>query len=92
MNTLDAEARGIKDGDKVYIFNDRGTVLLPARVTPRIMPGVCTIPQGAWFKPETINGQVVDVGGCINTLTNHRPSSLAKGNAQHNILVEIRKA
>lgn len=92
MNTLDAEARDIKEGDKVYIFNDRGTVLLPARVTPRIMPGVCTIPQGAWFKPETINGQVVDVGGCINTLTNHRPSSLAKGNAQHNILVEIRKA
>lgn len=92
MNPVDAEKRGIKDGEKVYVFNDRGTVLLPARVSPRIMPGVVTIPQGAWYKPEIIDGKVVDVGGCINTLTNHRPSAYAKGNAQHNILVEIRKA
>ena len=92
MNTMDAESRGIADGDTVYIFNDRGTVRLPARVTPRLMPGVITIPQGAWYKPEIINGKVVDVGGCINTLTNHRPSAYAKGNAQHNILVDVRKA
>lgn len=92
MNVVDAEARGIKEGDKVYIYNDRGTVLLPARVSTRIMPGVCTIPQGAWYTPKEIDGKVVDVGGCINTLTNHRPSPYAKGNAQHNILVEIRKA
>ncbi len=92
MNVLDAAERGISDGDKVYIFNDRGTVLLPARVTPRIMPGVVTIPQGAWYQPKTINGKTVDVGGCINTLTNHRPSPYAKGNAQHNIMVNVRKA
>ena len=92
MNVLDAAERGISDGDKVYIFNDRGTVLLPARVTPRIMPDVVTIPQGAWYQPKTINGKTVDVGGCINTLTNHRPSPYAKGNAQHNIMVNVRKA
>ncbi len=91
VNVHDAQARGIKDGDMVYIYNDRGIVRLPARVTPRMMPGVCTIPQGAWYKPEVIDGKVVDVGGCINTLSNHRPSAFAKGNAQHNILVEIRK-
>ena len=92
MNPLDAEKRGIKDGDTVQVFNDRGIVQLPARVTPRIMPGVITIPQGAWYKPEVINGKRVDVGGCINTLTAHRPSPYAKGNAQHNILVDVRKA
>ncbi|MGN1150008.1 MAG: DMSO/selenate family reductase complex A subunit [Sutterella sp.] len=92
MNVLDAEERGIADGDKVYVFNDRGTVLLPARVTPRIMPGVITIPQGAWYDPKIIDGKSVDVGGCINTLTGHRPSPYAKGNAQHNILVQVRKA
>ncbi|MDL2059911.1 molybdopterin-dependent oxidoreductase [Mesosutterella sp. AGMB02718] len=91
MNTLDAQKRGIKDGDKVRIFNDRGIVELPARVTPRLMPGVCTIPQGAWYKPVMKDGRRVDVGGCINTLTGHRPSPYAKGNAQHNILVEIRR-
>ena len=92
MNPLDAEKRGIEDGDTVQVFNDRGIVQLPARVTPRIMPGVITIPQGAWYKPEVINGKRVDVGGCINTLTAHRPSPYAKGNAQHNILVDVRKA
>ena len=92
INVLDAEARGIADGDLVDVFNDRGTVRLPARVTPRIMPGVVTIPQGAWYKPQMINGKRIDVGGCINTLTSHRPSPLGKGNAQHTILVEVRKA
>ena len=92
MNPLDAEKRGIEDGDTVQVFNDRGIVQLPARVTPRIMPGVITIPQGAWYKPEVINGKRVDVGGCINTLTAHRPSPYAKGNAQHIILVDVRKA
>ncbi len=94
MNTLDAEARGIKDGDKVYIFNDRGNHSSPCQSHSAHCAGCLHyLRRGAWFKPETINGQVVDVGGCINTLTNHRPSSLAKSsNAQHNILVEIRKA
>ncbi len=92
MNPLDAAKRGISDGDAVLIFNDRGTVALPARVTPRIMPGVVTIPQGAWYTPKMVNGQRVDVGGNINTLTAHRPSPYAKGNAQHNVMVEIRKA
>lgn len=92
MNPLDAKERGIADGENVLVFNDRGTVMLPARVTPRIMPGVITIPQGAWYQPKTVNGKTVDVGGCINTLTHHLPSPYAKGNAQHNILVEVRKA
>lgn len=92
MNPIDAEARGIKDGEKVVVFNRRGGVMLPARVTPRIMPGVITIPQGAWYKPTMVNGMRIDVGGCINTLAGHRPSAYAKGNAQHNILVEVRKA
>lgn len=92
INELDARARGIADGDMVDVFNDRGTVRLPARVTPRIMPGVVTIPQGAWYKPQMIGSKRVDVGGCINTLTSHRPSPLGKGNAQHTILVDVRKA
>ncbi|MCI5851279.1 MAG: molybdopterin-dependent oxidoreductase [Sutterellaceae bacterium] len=92
INPVDAEPRGIKEGDMVLVWNDRGTLELPARVTPRIMPGVITIPQGAWFKPKKIGGRVVDVGGNINTITSHRPSALAKGNPQHTNLVQVRKA
>ena len=43
-------ARGIAEGDVVESFNDRGRVQIPARVTPRIMPGVASLPQGAWMK------------------------------------------
>ena len=34
MNPLDASERSIKDGDKVQVFNDRGTVEIVAKVTP----------------------------------------------------------
>ena len=89
INPVDAASRGLKTGDQVRIFNDRGTVLLPAKVTPRIMPGVVSFPQGAWYKP---NKAGVDEGGCINTLTSLRPSPLAKANPQHTNLVQVAKA
>lgn len=89
MNPLDAEKRGIKHGDEVKVYNDRGTVIIPAKVTLRIMPGVLSLPQGAWFTPDK-NG--VDRGGCVNVLTSQRPSPLSKGNPQHTNLVEVVKA
>lgn len=92
ISEVDAKKRGIAEGDRVNVFNGRGCVELAAKVTPRIMPGVCAIPQGAWYTPQKKNGRVVDVGGCINTLTHHRPSPFAKGNPQHTNLVEIAKA
>lgn len=92
INELDAKVRNIADGDKVHVFNDRGCIEVPAHVTKRIMPGVCAVPQGAWYKPVKIDGKTIDVGACINTLTGYRPSPLAKGNPQHSNLVEIRKA
>lgn len=92
INPIDAKARGIETDDLVRVFNDRGTVEIRAKVTPRIMPGVTSIPQGAWYTPVMKDGKRVDVGGNINTLTHHRPSPLAKGNAQHTVLVQIEKA
>jgi anaerobic dimethyl sulfoxide reductase subunit A len=65
LNPADALARGIGDGDMVRIFNDRGTVVLPARVTGRIMPGVVDIPEGAWYAPDS---EGIDRGGSPNTL------------------------
>jgi len=89
INSLDAEKRGIKHGDKVKVFNDRGTVFTTAKVTKRIMPGVLSLPQGAWFTPDKDGA---DHGGCVNVLTSQRPSPLSKGNPQHTNLVEVVKA
>ena len=85
----DARARKIADGDRVKVWNDRGALVIRARVTKRIRPGVISIPQGAWYTPDK-NG--VCQRGCINVLTSQKPTPLAHGNAQHTILVEVRKA
>ncbi|MRT55341.1 molybdopterin-dependent oxidoreductase [Enterobacteriaceae bacterium RIT693] len=90
INPLDAKRRGITNGDKVSVFNGRGEIHIEAKVTPRIMPGVAAMGQGAWHDAD-MSGDRIDRGACINTLTTHRPSPLAKGNPQHTNLVEIKK-
>lgn len=90
INPIDAQKRGIANGDMVRVFNHRGEVRLPAKVTPRILPGVSAMGQGAWHEAN-ISGDKIDHGGCVNTLTTLRPSPLAKGNPQHTNLVEIEK-
>ncbi len=90
LNPIDAQKRGIADGDTVRVFNGRGEVRIAAKVTPRIMPGVTAMGQGAWHDAN-MQGDRVDHGGCVNTLTTQRPSPLAKGNPQHTNLVEIEK-
>ena len=86
MNVLDAQDRHIKDGDWVRAYNDRGEMVLPCRVTVRLMPGVVDIPQGAWWTPDEAG---VDRRGSINVLTSERLTPLAHGNAQHTIMVQV---
>ena len=89
LNPIDAEERGLKSGDMVRVFNERGEIRMAVKVTPRIMPGVAGLGQGAWYSPDK-NG--VDHGGNVNTLTSQRWTPLSKGNGQHSILVEVAKA
>ncbi|WP_127959763.1 DmsA/YnfE/YnfF family dimethyl sulfoxide reductase [Serratia microhaemolytica] len=89
INPVDAQKRQINHGDLVRIFNDRGEVRISAKVTPRIMPGVIAVGEGAWYAPDE---NKIDHGGSMNVLTTQRPSPLAKGNPQHSNLVEVTKA
>jgi anaerobic dimethyl sulfoxide reductase subunit A len=88
LNPIDASARGIKDGDEIKVFNNRGALVLPCRVTLRIMPGVVDIPQGAWYMPDN---EGTDHGGNVNILTSHKWTPLAFGAAQQTIMVQIEK-
>ena len=91
INPVDAEARGIKDGDTVSVFNERGDLRIEAKVTPRVIPGTVAIPQGMWHEAD-MAGDRVDHGGCINTITIYRPSPLAKANPQHSNIGQVKKA
>lgn len=91
INPTDAEARGIAQGDTVHVKNDFGTIELLAKVTPRVMPGVVAISQGAWHDAD-MDGDRIDKGGNINTLATLRPSPLAKGNPQHTNICQVEKA
>jgi anaerobic dimethyl sulfoxide reductase subunit A len=88
INPVDANARGITDGDWVKVFNQRGAMILPCRVTLRIMPGVVDIPSGAWWTPDEMG---VDRRGSTNVLTSERLTPFAFGNAQHTIMVQVEK-
>jgi len=91
MNPVDAKARNISDGDSVRVYNDRGALMIPVKVTNRILPGVVAMGQGAWHDAD-MSGDKIDKGSCVNTLTSSRPSPLAHANPSHTNLVEVAKA
>lgn len=88
INPIDADKRGIKNGDQVEIFNNRGKINIPAKVSSRIMPGVVALPQGGWFDPDQ---KGIDKRGAINVLTSQKASPF-HCNPQHTNLAEVKKA
>ena len=52
ISGVDAQARGIKDGDICRVYSDRGEVELTAYVTNRMMPGTAAVHHGAWFQTD----------------------------------------
>lgn len=88
INSADARDRDIHNGDMVRVYNERGEMVIAAKVTERIMPGVVDVPQGAWYDPDE-NG--VDRGGCANILT--RDAYSPGGSFPYNTcLVQVQKA
>ncbi len=89
MNPGDAQARRLRDGDLVRIFNDRGACLAGLAVDEAVRPGVAQLSTGAWYDPDP-----ADPGFCRhgnpNVLTADRPSStLSQGCTGQLALVEV---
>jgi anaerobic dimethyl sulfoxide reductase subunit A len=66
INAADAKVRGIKDGDQIKVFNERGKIIMPAYVTSRIMPGIAVIHAGGKFIPDEQSG--ADIGAAPSSV------------------------
>lgn len=67
----DAAARGVAEGAAVEVYNARGRLRVPARLTERIRPGVVMLWEGAWYDPDA---EGICLGGNPNVLTSEVPS------------------
>ena len=47
INPQDAAARGLRDGDIVRVFNDRGSCLCGVVITDHVMQGVVVVSTGS---------------------------------------------
>jgi anaerobic selenocysteine-containing dehydrogenase len=84
IHPVDAEARGIRNGDHVRAFNERGSCTLSAVVTTRAREGVVVSPSVWWNKlsPGCVN---------INQLTSQTLTDMGGGATFYDALVEIER-
>ena len=71
LNAEDAARRGLRPGDVVRMFNDRGAFLTGVTIagSDTLLPGVAQVPTGAWYDPE--------VPGTAGTLEKHGNPNVA---------------
>jgi anaerobic selenocysteine-containing dehydrogenase len=90
LHPSEAEKRGIKTGDIVKVYNERGGVLGGALVWERLMPGVAYMDHGA--RIDYIIPGKLDRGGAINTIA---PEGLVSkhcaGQATSGYLVDVER-
>jgi trimethylamine-N-oxide reductase (cytochrome c) len=94
LHPTDAKARGIKQGDIVKVYNERGIVLGGAYVNERMVPGACTMEHGARVDliASGADGVYIDRGGANNLIAPfHGMSKNCWGQATSGYLVEVEK-
>lgn len=86
MHTADAAARGLREGQIVWLHNARGVCRAELRIRDTIRPGVIQIATGAWLEPQ---GDTC-LRGNPNVLTLDKGTSkLAQGPIAHSCLVKV---
>jgi anaerobic selenocysteine-containing dehydrogenase len=78
LHQQDARRRGISTGDRVQMFNDRGSCILTADVNGAVREGVVWAPSVRW-------------GRNVNALTSDRLTDIGGGPTFYSCLVEVAK-
>ena len=92
MNPIDAAKRGLKSGDIVELYNDRGRCLAGLVVTDDLLAGVVQLATGAWYDVTKTSEGILETHGNPNILTDdHGTSRLAQGPSPMSTLVEVRR-
>jgi anaerobic selenocysteine-containing dehydrogenase len=74
-------ARGISNGDRVRVFNDRGEIVLKARVDGAVQPGVVS---------ARLNWPKLTAGfQSINVLTSEKLADMGNSATFYSVLVEV---
>jgi anaerobic selenocysteine-containing dehydrogenase len=84
LHPQDAAARGIRDGDSVRVFNDRGSYTLRARINGKPRPGVVVAPS-VWWKKYSPDGRNA------NNLTSQRVADLGGGATFYDCRVQVER-
>ena len=91
----DAQARGLKDGDLVRVFNTRGACLAALRLSDDLREGVVKLSTGAWFDPSSWRAGGpgnLEKHGNPNVLTlDIGASSLSQGCIAQTCLVQVER-
>ena len=83
---------GIGEGEVIRLWNDRGACLCAAHLTDDIRADCLSLPTGAWFDPQVIDGARIEVHGNPNALTRDKGcSGLSQGNIAHTCVVRAEK-
>ncbi len=83
MHPVDAKARGIENGDKLRVWNDRGEILLTALVDGSVPEGVVA-GRMDWAKFN-------EGGANVNALTSERLTDIGAAPTFYSVLVEVAK-
>ena len=84
LHPEEAARRGLADGAKVRLFNDRGEVGLVLRVSDEVRPGVVLVPGQ---RPSADARH-----GTVNILCSDRYSDLGDGATYQDTRLEVRRA
>ncbi|MCX4093464.1 molybdopterin-containing oxidoreductase family protein [Nocardia sp. alder85J] len=81
IHPTDAAERGIADGAKILVYNERGAFEAVALVSDRVRPGVAATTKGRWMK--------FSQGSTVNATIAERDSDFGGGAVYHDNRIQI---